>query len=139
MADVRLLGLLALSAVGVFGASKADRLLHYTPVEAKVVSIDDACYLEEITGRIVKGEVHRTDPMTCARAEEMKQDPDYKQFDLKGRITVAFTYSSPADGKDHTADLAFDYPAPETITTLSEGDSFTVRAHKTEPTKVVPD
>ena len=139
MFDLRLLAFLGFTALGIFGVSKVDRLLHYTPVEAKVVAIDQTCHLEEITGRLVKGEVHRTGASTCARAEELQQSPDYKQFDIKGQITVAFTYASPADGRRHSADLTFDYPTPQTIANLSEGDSFFVLADKRETGKVLAD
>jgi hypothetical protein len=124
------------SGFGIYGATQADRWLHYTPVEARVTHVTSSCWLEEVTGRIVKGEVHRTDPSTCAAAEELHESIDYRQWDLKGQATVVFDYTSPADGRVHSGELTFDYATQKSKAELSEGDGFTVLAHNREAGKL---
>ena len=139
MADVRLIMLFLASGVGVYGATQADRWLHYTPVEARVTHVSSGCYLEEVTGRIVKGEVHRIGPTSCSEAEELHETIDYRNFDLKGKATVVFDYTSPVDGKVHSGELTFDYASQKSKAELSEGDGFTVLAHNSEVGKLRAD
>ena len=136
MADVRLMMFVIASGFGVYGATQADRWLHYAPVEAHVTHVASSCWLEEVTGRIVKGEVHRTEPTTCAAAEELHESIDDRNFDLKGQATVNFDYTSPADGRLHSGELTFDYATQKAKAELSEGDAFTVLAHTREVGKL---
>lgn len=139
MADVRLMMLVLFSGAAVYGATQADRWLHYTPVEAHVTHATSSCWLEEVTGRIVKGEVHRTGASTCSAAEELHDSVEFRNFDLKGEATLVFNYTSPADGRVHSGELTFDYTSQKSKAELSEGDAFTVLAHNREVGKLRAD
>jgi len=123
----RVLGV-ALTFGAYFAYEQYDAYVNYAPAQARVTRVADVCYMEKDSG----GKVTKSGEFTCDIVESaVKNHPQWLGARITYDINLDFDYVSPADGLMHSGTRALTaWPGGKR---LSRGDTFMMRASKTDP------
>jgi len=100
-------------ALALFGGATAysqyDRSVNYEPVDARITSIEEKCYLKKVSRSFNKKKTTTTPEGSCnVAAALVRTHPEFKDMDLVRAAYVEVKYRSPADGKYYRDDLKFE-------------------------------
>lgn len=132
------LGLIVVSLIGL-AAIRVNHALFYEPVEAQVSSISSECYFESKTYMVVAERTTTSEGRwPCTDIESVRGEvPEFADMYVKGKVSIDFTYVSPADKQSHSGSLTFDHEDFPTYAAKGYGETVTILAHQSDPESVV--
>jgi hypothetical protein len=127
-------GIVGLGIAGFAAYDQYDRSANYAAVQARVLRVNEQCYLEKKERGVFTKTTQSSRLMPCPLAEMLARDhPAWQGFDIKHKIEVSLLYVSPANGRQQEATMQLtSYPDGRA---MRSGDVMAVRASKTEPAR----
>ena len=119
---------IVLMIVGFAGYVYWDASTNYVPARARVTSVVDNCSLERRRSSGSRRR-HEIGPMDCAEAR-LKRSQGYSRYSLKQHRHVAYTYTSPVDGRSYPGSNS---ASPSDYPHVREGSEIDILAHEREP------
>ncbi|WP_076858008.1 hypothetical protein [Bradyrhizobium mercantei] len=128
-----LYGMIAIGVVGFYAYSEFDKRVNFRPIDARVSSVKEQCYLDKTEGNRSSS----SDLLPCEIAELLARNhPKWQGYDIKHKIEIRFAYISPVDGAAHESNLQMaEYPDDRP---LHAGDIFAVQASRSNANKTRP-
>lgn len=123
-------GMICVGLVAFHAHSEFDKRVNFRPIDARVSSVKDQCYMEKTEGRRSSS----SDLLSCELAVLLTRGhPKWQGYDIKHKIEIRFAYISPVDGATHesTMEMAA-YPDGRP---LRAGDIFPVQASRNDVNK----
>ncbi|GKQ50580.1 hypothetical protein [Bradyrhizobium sp. Ce-3] len=126
-----LYGVIAIGVAGLYAYIELDKRVNFRPIDARVSSVKEQCYLEKTEGN----QSSTSDLLPCELVELLaRHHPKWQGADIKHKIEVRFAYISPVDGAAHESKLQLAaYPDNRQ---LNSGDIFPVQASRTEANRI---
>ena len=111
-----------------------DKKNNYQPVDARISSVSDQCYMEKTESGVLTKTTMTSDMINCEIAEVLTRGhPAWQGYAIKHKIEIKFAYVSPVDGATHNSSLQMSvFPKGQT---LRMGDVLRVLASKTKADK----
>ena len=111
-----------------------DKKTNYQPVDARISTVSDQCYMEKTESGVLTKTTMTSDLTRCEVAEVLtREHPHWQGYAVKHKIEIKFAYVSPADGTTHNSSMTMSYfPKGQP---LQMGDILRVLASKTKPDK----
>jgi len=131
---LQMLGLAAVGAAGLYTYDQYDKKANYTPVQARLTTVDEQCFLKKEERNVVTKTTYTSKVGPCDAAEvALKTMTQWQGGRVVHKIQVQFSFVSPVDGKTHNSNQEFEtWPANKP---LHAGDVMPVLASKTEGDK----
>lgn len=128
------IGIVSAGIAGFAAYDQYDKKTNFQPVDARVSTVTDQCYLEKVDRGVLSKTTSTSDMLRCELAELLtREHPKWQGYEIKHKIEVKFAYVSPVDGATHWSSLrmsAFPNGQP-----LQMGDVLRVLASKTKADK----
>lgn len=120
-------GMICAGVAGLHVYGEFDKRVNFQPIDARVSTVKEQCYLEKTEGR----RTSTSDLMPCEIAALLARNhAKWEGYDIKPKIEIRFAYISPADGETHESKLDMtEYPDGRP---LHSGDIFPVQASTSE-------
>jgi hypothetical protein len=115
-----------------YGASEADKKMHYVETDAVVKSAKIECYIEHGKKFLAEKSTDKMAYMDCDIAPEIATHFAYDKSDIHHRNTMTYSFKSPVDGKTYVDNYE---TTNEPLASLSSGKHFKMYAHKSEAGK----
>ena len=115
-----------------YGASEADKKMHYVETDAVVKSAKIECYVEHGKKYLAEKATDKMAYMDCDMAPMAAEAFGYAKSDIHHRNTMTYSFKSPVDGKTYTDN--YDTKS-EPLASLASGKHFKIFAHKSEAGK----
>jgi len=111
-----------------------DKSHNYQPVDARISTVSDQCYMEKVEKGVLTKTTSTSDLLSCDVAAVLtRSHPNWQGYDIKHKIEIKFAYVSPVDGATHFSSLQLSYfPKGKP---LQMGDVLRVLASKTKADK----
>ena len=121
-------------AVLIGGFAIYDKKTNFAPVDARISSVNEQCYLEKVESGVLSKTTMTSDLLRCELAEVLaREHPHWQGYAVKHKIEIKYAYVSPVDGATHNSSMqmsAFPKGQP-----LRMGDVLRVLASKTKADK----
>lgn len=124
----------------VLAIAKLNQTINYTQVMAAATNVEAECYLYAEEDGLLSKTTITSDSMPCDKAEELHAShPAYRDRTVMGAMEISFEYISPADNRQHSGTLIYNYERYKPLMTLEYGANLPILAHETDPEKVMHD
>ena len=125
---------IALGAAGLAAYDKYDKSTNYQPVDARISTVSEQCYMEKSERGVLTRTTSTSDLLRCELAEVLtREHPKWQGYAIKHKIEIRYSYVSPVDGATHASSLTMSaFPRDQQLHT---GDVLRVLASKTKADK----
>ena len=90
-------GVAGAAVLGMTGSQSARLKRDYTPLQARIMTVETDCFVESGNAGPVKKGTKRLAYMDCDAAPTIAAGFDYSRSSVKERVTVTYAYVSPVD------------------------------------------
>lgn len=128
---LRLSGLVLAGVVftGLYAVNEYDKSTNYVPTDARVVKVEESCYMKKTSRGIGSKTTSTTKEGPCKLVEAInKNHPEFQDYRVVKTTYVEFKYKSPVDGKTHRG--RHKQSKHENGKPIKRGDVLAVLAHK---------
>lgn len=115
-----------------YGASEADKKMHYVETDAVVKTAKIECYVEQGKNFVADKKTNQMAYMNCDLAPYAAEQFSFSKSDIHHRNTMTYSFKSPVDGKTYVDNYE---TTSEPLASLTSGKHFKMYAHKTEASK----